>query len=118
FDAHTRPALFGALPAWQRTLLPGPLRKRVAASARAHGMGRHSPEEVGQIGVSDYRCLAETLGDRAFLFGDVPTTIDASAYAFITAVSGTPFDTPMRDYVAQSGLVDYANRFAAHAGLA
>lgn len=118
FDAHTRPALFGALPAWQRTLLPGPLRKRVVASARAHGMGRHSEAEVGRIGVADFRSLAEILGDRPFLFGDVPCAIDASAFAFVTAVSGTPFDTPMREYVDSSGLVDYANRFAAHVGLA
>jgi glutathione S-transferase len=97
--------------------VPGPLRGIVSAVARkqtlkalfAQGTGRHSPPEVGRIGERIVVALAEQIGDGPFFFGSEPSTIDATAYAFVSGLIDAPFEGPVRDAaVRKQNLKAYA----------
>ncbi|HEY9601984.1 MAG TPA: glutathione S-transferase family protein [Allocoleopsis sp.] len=66
-----------------------------------HGMGRHSSEEICQIVSADFQALSDFLADKPFFMGDKPTTLDATAYAYIGNAIKPPFRHPIVDYVLQ-----------------
>jgi glutathione S-transferase len=76
-----------------------------------HGMGRHSAEEVHQIASSDLIAVSDFLGDKAFFFGDQPTGVDATVYAYVANVIDVPLDSPSTRIGRQrKNLVDYCRR--------
>lgn len=60
------------------------LRPRILRYLWNQGLGRHTAEEVCTRLNQDWAALSEILGERHFLMGARPTTIDASAYSYIT----------------------------------
>ncbi|MDE2371374.1 MAG: glutathione S-transferase family protein [Burkholderiales bacterium] len=99
--AKTRPVFFGAMPPPLRWFVPALARRGMRAELRGHGMGRHTEAEIHAIGCRDVTAVADFLGDRPFLLGAAPTSIDAVAYAFIANLLWAPFDNPIR-HQAQS----------------
>ena len=67
---------------------------------RGQGMGRHSEAEIHAIGCSDVTAVADFLGDRAYMLGDTPSSLDATAYAFLANLLWAPLDTPIRRHAA------------------
>ncbi|RDD46512.1 Failed axon connections-like protein [Trichoplax sp. H2] len=49
-----------------------------------HGIGRHSFEEIRQIGAKDLRAMSVLLGDKPFFMGEEPTRVDATMFGFLT----------------------------------
>ncbi|KAH9494841.1 hypothetical protein Btru_017946 [Bulinus truncatus] len=47
------------------------------------GVGRHSCEEVRHILMTDLQALADYLGDKPFLMGDLPSEVDCSVFAML-----------------------------------
>jgi glutathione S-transferase len=97
--------------------VPGPMTGIISAVARkqtlkalfAQGTGRHSPPEVGRIGERIVVALAEQIGEGPFFFGSEPSTIDATAYAFVSGLIDAPFEGPVRDAaVRKENLKAYA----------
>lgn len=111
---HTRPAFFGSLGFVQRTLLPNFLRKQLKRASHAHGMGRHSPADIARIGIGDYQCLVDLLGEQAFMFGDTPTLLDVSAYTYSAGMLNVPHQSPIRDFVHTTPLVGYVERMSSY----
>ncbi|MGH2416050.1 MAG: glutathione S-transferase C-terminal domain-containing protein, partial [Microcystaceae cyanobacterium] len=75
------------------------------------GMGRHSSEEIFQIISADFQALSDFLADKPFFMGDRPTTLDATAYAYIGNTIKPPLGHPIVDYVLQrSNLCQYYER--------
>jgi glutathione S-transferase len=64
-----------------------------------HGMGRHSPEEIEIIGKSDLAALADFLGDKPYFMGEEPSSLDASAYAFLANLLWVPLEMPLKAHV-------------------
>lgn len=107
----TRETYFGTLPAPLRAIVPLLARRKVRASLHGHGMGRHTPAEIAAIGRRDIDALAAQLGDQPFLFGDRPTTTDASAFATLANLIHVPIAGPLRDAArAHANLVAYCER--------
>lgn len=65
-------------------------------SLHAHGMGRHDPETLWQMGITDIQALAHWLGSRTWGFNDTPTTFDACLAAFVGTIVRTPWDSPLK----------------------
>lgn len=108
---QTRRDFFGFLPPLVRRLLPPLIRKKVLAQLYGHGMGRHRSEEIYALGKADIDALAGLLGDQSFFLGESPSSLDASAYAFIANLMATPFDSPLKAATrSHSKLVSYAQR--------
>ncbi|HLP91437.1 MAG TPA: glutathione S-transferase C-terminal domain-containing protein [Nostocaceae cyanobacterium] len=64
-------------------------------------MGRHSDEGITEIITADFQALSDFLGDKPFFMGDKPTTLDATAYGYLSNVIHTPFKHPIIDYLLQ-----------------
>ncbi|MEE2691578.1 MAG: glutathione S-transferase family protein [Pseudomonadota bacterium] len=72
-------------------------RESAVEKTRAHGIGRHSPEEVASLGCESLDALSELLGDGPYLFGDRPCGTDATAFAMTAGVLCPLFDSGLRD---------------------
>jgi len=61
------------------------------------GFGRHTEAEIADLAGRDFAAAAELLGDKPFLFGETPCSVDATLFAF-TASAATPFfDSEIRE---------------------
>jgi glutathione S-transferase len=101
-----------------KKLVPGlvvPLiRRDIRKKLHAQGTGRHSVEEVAAFGAADLESCGELLGDRPFLLGDRPRTVDCALYAYLEALLGFPVDSPLRARIAaRANLVEYRKRIRA-----
>jgi glutathione S-transferase len=76
------------------------LRENMQAAKRnelhAHGLGRHSREQIAELGTRSIDALAVLLGERDYLFGDRPHAVDAIGFGVLAAVLTPFFDTPLR----------------------
>ncbi len=105
-------------PAWQRPLLPlvAPLvlslvRKDRAKQAWQQGMSRNSYDEVARLGISGWDAIATLLADQPYLLGALPSTIDASCFAWIHTLIKHPFPSPVQEFVqSHEKLVAYHDR--------
>lgn len=89
------------------------VRRQVLASLRAQGTGRHTQGEIEAMAIADYAAVAELLGDKPFLLGDVPTSVDATAYAFVHGVLQFPVENAVQRFVRSNpNLVAYRDRIA------
>lgn len=87
------------------------IKKSMAQQIIGHGMGRHTEEEIFRLGIQDLAALSNFLDKRPFLMGEVPTTLDATAYGFLANLLLVPFASPVRDFgLAQQNLTAYCQR--------
>jgi len=108
-----RKIVLGGLPAPARVFVEPIARRGVRAQIDGCGMGRHGREEIYAIGRGDIRAISDILGDKPFLMGDVPTSIDAVAYGFLANIVKVPIESPLkRECAVHANLVDYVKRFA------
>jgi glutathione S-transferase len=112
--AKTRVAFFGALPVPLRWFVPALGRRSVLAEMRGQGMGRHAAEEIHAIGCRDVTAIADFLADKPFMLGAQPTSLDATAHAFLANILWAPFDSPIQRHAkARPTLEAYCRRMQA-----
>ncbi|WP_019960248.1 glutathione S-transferase family protein [Woodsholea maritima] len=97
-EEHREGAIQGTLEAIQKR-------------TQAHGLGLHTPhEQAAQINRS-LTSLSVLLGDKAFMFGDTPTGLDASAFGMVEGVLCDTFSSPYRDHARTlPNLITYRER--------
>lgn len=109
----TRPAFFGGLSWPLSVIVPRVARRGMRAELRGQGMGRHRPEQIYAFGVEDIDALAVLLADKSFFLGDEPSSVDATAAAFLANVLMVPFETSIKKAAAgHANLVAYCERMA------
>lgn len=94
--ALTKAAFFDALPVPLRWIVPTLARRGILAEMRGQGMGRHSPQEIHAIGCRDVTAVADFLADQPYMLGEQPSSLDASAYAFLANLLWAPVESPIR----------------------
>lgn len=62
----------------------------------AHGLGRHSREQIAELGTRSIDALAVLLDEHDYLFGNRPHAVDAIGFAVLAATLTPFFDTPLR----------------------
>ncbi|MEP2103666.1 MAG: glutathione S-transferase family protein [Parasphingorhabdus sp.] len=86
-DDHNWPIIknfwFGSMPPVIRSLVPIIAQKQVKSGLQAHGIGRHAMKDIYAFGAADLEALAVQLGSKPFMFGDQPSSLDATAYPSI-----------------------------------
>ncbi len=93
--------LYPGVPPTEWEPLIEQLGERIRTQMYGHGMGRHSSSEICQIISADFQALSDFLADKPFFMGERPTTLDATAYAFIGNLIKPPLPSPIVDYVIQ-----------------
>lgn len=87
------------------------MRQKALDNLNTQGLGRDTLEEVQQIADADLTALSDFLGTKPFLFGDKPTTADATVYAYLACIIDVPLDGPItRAARSRQNLVDYSKR--------
>ncbi|WP_159732343.1 glutathione S-transferase family protein [Methylosinus sp. Ce-a6] len=105
---------FAGAPAPIRPLVKALIRKKVARSLRAQGLGRHSKDELAELGRRDIEALSVLLGDKPYLFGEAPSAADATAFAMVAQTLVGELVSPLRDAVAgRRNLIAYRDRLLA-----
>ncbi|MBI2312110.1 MAG: glutathione S-transferase C-terminal domain-containing protein [Betaproteobacteria bacterium] len=61
-----------------------------------HGMGRHRREEIYGIGRRDIAAIAGFIGDKPWFMGEQPSSLDATAYAFLANILWVPLESSLR----------------------
>lgn len=97
--------LFAGMPAEQLEYVPPMVRKKALEKFDSQGIGRHNDQEIYALGIQDIEAFATLLGDAPFLFGDQPTSFDASAFGVIGNLKDGPFPSPVRDAARNSANV-------------
>ncbi len=114
-DDHNWPTIknfwFGDMPPIIRNLVPIIAQKQVKTGLQAHGIGRHAVQDIYAFGAADLAALSAQLGQKSFMFGDKPSSLDAIAYPIITNSLIEELPSPLLDTAKSHGnFVPYAQR--------
>lgn len=90
-------ALFAGLPFPLSLIVPRRARKSVRAALHAQGTGRHSREEIYDLGARDLAMLAALLGEKDFFFDAEPTLADVSVFACLVNIVGPDLTSPLKE---------------------
>lgn len=113
FDRGPR-EFFKAAPAFIRPLVVAMIRRRVGKSLHGHGMGRHSPKEIVELGSRSLQAIADHLGSKPFFMGTEPTGADATIFAFVVSAMCPVFKSPLQEAaVSHDNLRHYIGRMLA-----
>jgi glutathione S-transferase len=105
---------FDNAPEPVRERLRAEVRERVAANVLAVGIGRHTPEEIVELGDRSLSALSVLLGDKPYVLGDQPSSVDAIAFALLAGLLTPFFDSPLRRRAeAYGNLTAYTGRMMA-----
>ena len=88
---------FDDLPEPVRTAVRQETVTAVNQAARAHGLGRHSLEEITRLADRSLSSLSVLLGDTPFLMGDRPCGADAAVFTVVAGILCPHFDSPIRE---------------------
>ncbi len=94
-----RHAFRALLPPVLREVLPGLIRRGMRKTLYAQGTGRHSAAEVHAMGLADMQAVAHVLEEKPFLFGEQPSSADATAFAFLDGFLSFPVSSAAHDFV-------------------
>lgn len=111
----TRQAFFGGLPPMLRAIIPVVARRGMRRELHGHGMGRHSQEEIVALANADVAALASHLGDKSYMMGERPCTLDAIAHAFLANLLWVPLQhNPIQAHaLTHANLEAYCRRMKA-----
>jgi len=103
-----RDAILGGIPGAVRPLVASVARRSVRRQLEGHGIGRHSRDEIHEIGCKDVGAIADLLGDEGFDAVFVAT--GAGLFAAIPAVMFYNYLTN-RVKTFAAGMDDFAMEF-------
>jgi glutathione S-transferase len=95
---ETRKQFFADVPPVMRELIAARVRKQIRRDLVGQGMGRHSRDEIYLIGKADLNAVSVWLGDKPFMMGATPTSLDTIAYAFLANILVPPLESPLKDH--------------------
>lgn len=99
------------LPEEQRRAPVEAFRDNLLTQFWYHGTGRNSESEVEFIASKLTDAMSDLLGDKPYLFGDRPSSLDANMYAGLSHCAMTPFPSPIGQYIrSKPNLVDFMDR--------
>lgn len=104
-----------------KKILPAPIalflpliRSNVRKSARAQGTARHDEKTIDDMACADWSSVAAIMGDKKFLLGDQPSTVDATVFAFLESTLCFPIESPIAAHIKkQPNLVAFHARMKA-----
>ncbi|MGB8338408.1 MAG: glutathione S-transferase family protein [Burkholderiales bacterium] len=97
----TKAAFFGKMPVPLKWFVPSLARRGLIKELHGHGMGRHTPEEIYAIGKRDITALADFLGNKPYMMGSEPCSLDATAYAFLANLVWVPVESALKQHTGQ-----------------
>ncbi|KNC98052.1 uncharacterized protein SPPG_06466 [Spizellomyces punctatus DAOM BR117] len=100
FRAYTGIPVDSPLPLFMR-LIARLVKRSTGKRLKLQGLGRHTRDEIYEIGCRDLKAIADFLGNKPFMMGDKPTTVDASVFAILASIMWIPVEFPMKSHAYQ-----------------
>ncbi len=86
-------------------------RRGTKAQLIQQGTGRLSRDAIMEKGLALLGAISDFLGDKPFFLGDRPSSLDATAYAFLSGILWAPFEGPLKSFThGRPNLVAYCER--------
>ena len=106
------PAMFFAgIPAPIRPVIVRIVRKDLRKTLHLHGIGRHTPDEINELGTRALTAVSNMLGDSEYLTGQKICGADATVYAFMAGALCPHFDSRLRESAQKlTNIVSYCER--------
>ena len=102
---------FSMIPGILRGFITKKVFKDVKKASEAHGIGRHSTEDIYKMALRDVKSIETLLGDKDFVLDEQVREVDATVYAFLNSAITKPFVTPVSDYIeSRPALMAYIER--------
>ncbi len=98
----TREVGFGQVDEPWRSDISAKARERIREDMHLHGIGRHTPDEIQNIGLQDVKAIEELLGDKTFLIDNRPREVDASLFGILVQFIIPPLRCGISDYARNS----------------
>jgi len=90
------------LPLEARIQRLGMIKESLTKRAHGHGIGRHDPEEIYDIGCQDIQAVSDFLADKTYMMGgDQPTLLDCVVFGVLSQVVYVPMKFPQRKYILE-----------------
>lgn len=84
------------VPKFLHTMVAKIARKQMCKSIWVQGIGRHSRDEIYAMGTDILQAASVFLAEKTYFMGDQVRTIDATVYAFLSAILDVPLETPLK----------------------
>lgn len=102
---------FDAIPMPLRPIVTKLVRRNVRRDLHGQGLSRHNDAERERIARRGFDALAAQLGDKPFMMGETPTSVDAAVFGIVVNALTDVFETPQRTHVqSQPNLIAYRDR--------
>lgn len=112
--AAIKKVLQGIMPPVLNLVMPNILRSQIKKALHGQGLGRHSEAELVALMTQDIQAIEVLLGDTDYLFGDEPSSFDATLYGFFSCLGRGPIDNPLKDLIrSNQRFMDYLARIDA-----
>ncbi|KTD23582.1 Uncharacterised protein [Legionella lansingensis] len=109
--SHIRKAFFAKLPTLAKLFIPDAVRKETKNALYLQVSGRHSAQEVREMGFKTLDAIAIMLGEKKYFHGNEITSIDATAFAFLANIIWLPFEDPSKIHLRNhKNLLHYCDR--------
>lgn len=103
--------LANTMPIPLRWLVPTVLKRTFTKQLFERGMGRHDEEVIIDQGKADLDALSTLLGNKPFLLGEQPSSIDACVFGFLGVSLYVEGNNPLYQYGASiENLMRYCER--------
>jgi glutathione S-transferase len=112
--AEIAPMLRKLMPPVIGGLISNAIRKATVGRAKGQGVASHTRENIEAMGKADVDALSTILGDKPYLFGDAPTSFDATLYGFLANVLAFPAEGAVAKHArTKANLVAFVDRVKA-----
>jgi len=96
------PKVSGApVPEFVTNLVAPFIHGQIKARMRANGMYKHDRTDILDIMHRDLQALSDILGDKKFVMGDEPSSVDFTVFGNLASCYYLPYDQPMKRVLQQ-----------------
>jgi len=112
WDKYVIDKYFYIMPKFiRRFVVNNLIRTKVLKNLKGQGLGLHTTEEIERFGITCLKATVNFLGDKNFMLGDFPSSVDATVYAFLACITDVPYDSVYKAFIMnQPNLVLYLKR--------
>ena len=106
-----RSTFFDDLPVPLKQIIPILARRSTKSQIINHGMGKHNNEEINSIARHTLSSLSALLGDKPWMLGDRPCTLDITVFSMVSELVLVSIDNEMNTFAREyDNLVRYSQR--------
>lgn len=78
------------------------LQRKMRSQLDSHGLGRHTSEEIVEIGKADLRSLSNMLGEKDYLLGREHSPVDCTIFGVCANILYSGCESPFKEFIMEN----------------